>query len=118
MLSDPQTLTINAVSTDVARINQDNNGAVYRSRTTTDELVLTIKHSDGKIVGGQFGEGHVVKVEYTVFSTDTAPERKLATWIVVQNPDGMDLGTVKNHVLALCGYITSAQLDKLLNGES
>jgi hypothetical protein len=118
MLADPQTIMVNAIAKNLARINQDNNGAVYRLRSSTDELVLTIKHSDGKISGGQFGEGHVVKVEYTVFATSTVPQLRLATWLVIQNPDGMDLTVVKNHVLALCAFATSANIDKFLNGES
>lgn len=118
MLADPQTLTVNSVAKNMPRINQDNNGSVYRLRSTTDELVLTIKHSDGKISGGQFGEGHVVKVTYTVFATSTTPQYVLNTWAVIQNPDGMDLTTVKNHVLALAGYLTGANIDKFLNGES
>lgn len=118
MLTDPQTLTVNSIAKSMARINQDNNSAVYRLRSSTDELVLSIKHSDGKIVGGQFGEGHVVKVEYLVFATSTTPQLRLATWLVIQNPDAMDLTVVKNHVLALTAFATSANIDKFLNGES
>lgn len=118
MLSDPQTLTVNSVAQTLARINQDNNASVYRKRTSTDELVLTVRHSDGKISGGQTGEGHVVKVEYTVFATATTPKMALATWLVIQNPDGMDLTIVKNHVLALAAFATAANIDKFLNGES
>lgn len=118
MLTDPQTLTVNSIAKTLARINQDNNSSVYRYRTSTDELVLSIKHSDGKISGGQLGEGHVVKVDYTVFATSTVPQARLATWLVIQNPDGMDLTVVKNHVLALCAFATAANIDKFLNGES
>lgn len=118
MLTDPQSLTINAVAKSLARINQDNQSSVYRLRSSTDELVFTVKHSDGKIAGGQVGEGHVIKVEYTVFATSTTPEYRLATWAVIQNPDGMDLALVKNHVLGLVGWLTGANIDKILNGES
>jgi len=118
MLADPQTLTVNAVAKVMPRINQDNNGSKYRLRSTTDELILEIKHSDGKITGGQFGEGHVVKVTYTIFATTTAPQYVLSTWMVIQNPDGLDLTTVKNHVLALVAYMTSTNIDKFLNAES
>jgi len=118
MFADPQTLTVNAVAQVCPRINQDNYGSVYRKRTSTDELVLTMRHSDGKIVNSQTGEGHVVKVEYTIFATSTTPQYKLATWVVIQNPDGMDLTVVKNHVLALVAFATSGNIDKWLAGES
>lgn len=118
MLADPQTVTVNAVAKNMPRINQDNNTSVYRLRSTTDEYVLTIKHNDGKISGGVLGEGHVVKIQYTVFATATVPETVLYTWVTIQNGDGMDLTQVKNVVLGLCAYLTGTVIDKLLNGES
>jgi hypothetical protein len=118
MLSDPQTVTINSVAKVMPRINQDNNSSVYRLRSSLDEYVLTIKHSNGKIVGGQPGEGHLAKLDYTVFATATAPELHLACWAVLQNPDGFDLTLSRNTMLGLMGYLSSANIDKLLNGES
>lgn len=118
MLADPQTLTVNAVAKNMPRVNQDNNGAEYLLRTTTDELIMTIRHSTGKINSGQSGEVHVVKVQYTVFATSTAPQYRLQTWLVIQNPNGMDLTLVKNHVLALMAYNTGTTIDRLLGRES
>jgi hypothetical protein len=118
MLADPQTVTVNSVAKVMPRINQDNNSSVYRLRGSLDEYMLTIRHSNGKIVGGQAGEGHVVKVDYTVYATATTAEQHLATWIVIQNPDGMDLTLCRNIALGLCAYATSANIDKFLNGES
>lgn len=118
MLADPQVLTVNAVAKNLPRINQDNNAARYRLRTSTDEFVFEIKHSDGKIAGGAFGEGHVAKITYTVFATGSTPQYTLTSWAVIQNPDGMDLTTVKNYVLGLVGWLTGANIDKLLAGES
>lgn len=118
MLTDPQTITVNAVAKNMPRINQDNNTSVYRLRSTTDEYVLTIKHNDGKITGGVAGEGHVIKVQYTLFATATVPQSTTLIWLTIQNQDGMDLTQVKNVALALCAYATGATIDKLLNGES
>jgi hypothetical protein len=118
MLADPQTVTVNSVAKVLPRINQDNNASTYRLRSSTDEYVLSIKHSNGKIVAGQAGEGHVAKLDYTVFATATVPEQHLACWLVLQNPDGMDLTVVKNTTLGLTAYLTGANIDKLLNGES
>lgn len=118
MLTDPQTLTVNAVAKVMPRINQDNNSSTYRLRSTLDEYVLTIKHSDGKISGGGLGEGHVIKVQHTVFATATVPESTMYTWLTIQNGDGFDLTLARNIVLALAAYATSATIDKLLQGES
>jgi hypothetical protein len=118
MLTDPQTITVNAVAKVMPRIKEQNGSSMYRLRSTTDCIELSIKHSDGKISGGVFGEAHVVKVTYTLYATATDPEKILHTWIVIQNGDGMDLTTVKNHVLGLAAYLTGATIDKLLNGEN
>lgn len=118
MLTDPQTLTVNAVAKNCPRIREQNGSSTYRLRTSTDELLLTISNATGKITGGVEGDSHVVKVSYTVFATATVPEYVMHTWLVIQNGKGMDLTTVKNHVLALCAYLTGATIDKLLGGES
>lgn len=118
MLADPQTLTVNAVAKNCPRINQDNNSSKYRLKSTTDEYILEIRHTDGKISKGQIGEGHTVKVTYTQFATSTTPEYTFVTWLTFQNPDGFDLTQAKNVVLALCAYATGANIDKFLNGES
>jgi hypothetical protein len=118
MLPDPQTVTVNSVAKVLPRINQDNNSSVYRLRSSLDEYLLTLKHSNGKIVGGQPGEGHLAKVDYTVFATATTPEQHLAVWAVIQNPKGFDLVLARNITLGLTGYLISATIDKLLNGES
>jgi hypothetical protein len=118
MFADPQTVTVNAVAKVMPRINQDNNTSTYRLRSSTDEYVLSIKHSNGRIVAGQAGEGHVAKIDYTVFATAVLPEQQLACWVVIQNPDGMDLTLVKNISLGLTSYLSGANIDKILNGES
>lgn len=118
MLADPQTLTINAVAKTLPRINQDNNGSTYRLRTTTEELVLTIKHSVGKISGGVSGETHTLTVKRVVFATTTVPALTSITRVSIQNGDLADLTVVKNDALALFAFLTGATVDKMLAGES
>lgn len=118
MFADPQTLTVNSVAKVMPRINQDNHKSTYRLRSTLDEYLFTIHHTDGKISGGLAGEGHVVKVCYTVFATATQPQTCTYSWFVIQNGDGADLTQVKNVALALAAYMTSSTIDKLLNGEN
>lgn len=118
MLADPQTVTVNAVAKVMPRINQDNNSSTYRLRSTTDEWLLVIKHNTGKISGGVFGEGHVAKLSYTLFATATDPEKTFHIWMTIQNGDGANLTDTRNAALGLAAYLTSGQIDKLLNGES
>lgn len=118
MLTDPQTLTVNAVAQVCPRIKEQDGSATYRLRSTTTMLTLTIRHHAGKITGGVTGEGHVVRVDYVVFATATVPQTSTTMWMTIQVQDGMDLTVVKNHVLALCAFLTGATIDKLFNGES
>lgn len=118
MLTDPQSITVNAVAKSMPRINQDDNSAVYRYRTTTDEFVFTIRHTDGKITGGVLGESHTVRVKYTVFATSTVPEQVFYATLALQNGDGMDLTQARYVTLALTAWAVSATIDRLLIGES
>ena len=118
MLTDPQSITVNAVAKSMPRINQDDNASSYRYRTTTDEYQFTIRHTDGKITGGVSGESHTVRVKYTVFATAVLPEQVMYATLAIQNGDGMDLVQTRNVVLALCAWAASATIDRLLVGES
>lgn len=118
MLTDPQTLTVNAVAKNLVRISENNGTSVYRLRTTTEMYVMTVRNASGKITGGISGESHVVKVEYTVFATATEPKKTMYAWLTIQNGDGVDLTQVKNVALALCAFATGTVIDKLLNGEN
>lgn len=118
MLADPQTITINAIAKAMPRISYNGTTSTYRLRSTTDEYVLTIKHTDGKISGGVAGASHVVKVEYTVFATAVLPATTTVMWCTLQVSTGMDLVVTRNTLLGLCAYLTSATIDKLIQGES
>lgn len=118
MLTDPQSITVNAVAKSMPRINQDDNSSTYRYRTSTDEYLFTIRHTDGKITGGIMGESHTVRVKYTVFATATVPEQVMYATLAIQNGDGMDLTQTRNVVLAMTAWAVSATIDRLLVGES
>lgn len=118
MLTDPQSLTVNAVAKSMPRIQDIPGGTRYRYRTTTDEYVFDIQHRVGKITGGQPGESHVVRVHYTVFATATVPKQEFYATLTIQNGDGMDLTQARYVTLALCAWAVSATIDRLLIGES
>jgi hypothetical protein len=120
MLTDPQVLTVNAVAKSMPRLNQDGivNGAMYRYKVTLDEYTTTIKHTDGKITGGVFGESHTVRVAYKLAATATVPESVAYATLKIENGDGMDLTQARYLTLALCAWATSATIDRLLIGES
>jgi hypothetical protein len=118
MLTDPQSITVNAIAKSLVRINQDNNSSTYRLRSTTDEYLLTIKYTDGKITGGVEGESHNVRLKYTVFAVGSVPATTLYATINLQNQDGADLTVARNCLLGLQAWNVSATIDKLLTGES
>jgi hypothetical protein len=118
MLTDPQSITVNAVAKSMPRIELGSGSAIYRLRTTTDEYLFSIRHTDGKITGGVAGESHTMRVKYTVFATATVPEQVFYATLSLQNGDGMDLTQARYVTLALCAWAVSATVDRLLVGES
>jgi hypothetical protein len=118
MLTDPQSITVNAVAKSMPRIQDIPGGTRYRYRTTTDEFLFDIRHTVGKITGGGLGESHTVRVKYTVFKTAVVPEQVFYATLAIQNGDGMDLTQARYVTLALCAWAVSATIDRLLVGES
>lgn len=120
MLSDPQSVTVNAVAKSMPRMNQDGivNGALYRYKITADEYTMTIKHTDGRISGGKFGESHTVRLQYKLAATATVPEALGIFTFKIENEDGLDLTQARYVALALTTWLSGATIDRLLIGES
>lgn len=120
MLAEPQTLTINAVARNLARINNgDSNAGTFRLRSPTEELLLNIRHGLGvKVAGGAVGETHLVKVTDRILAVGTTPAQEFNAWVAIHIPQTFDLARAKNNVVGLRDYLTSALLDKVLNGEA
>lgn len=76
MLTSPISVTIDAVTHSLNRINQDNYGSTYLAKGDGFEVRLEIRHNyEGKQAAGQY-ERHVIDLKYTEFdenglATDT-----------------------------------------------
>jgi len=120
MFADPAVVTINAVAKNLVRINQDKYSSEYLLRTATEEFRLNIRNTfyvDKK--RGVTNDRHNAELVHTVFPVAPATlstTRKCYT--VIENQRGDTLVDPRNVALGLLAYLTSANIDKLMNFES
>ena len=120
MYADPAVVTINAVAKNLVRINQDKYSSEYVLRSATDEFRLNIRntsYTDKK--RGVTIDRHNVELIHTVFPvapSTLSTVRK--TYTVIENQRGDTLVDPRNTALGLFAFLTSANIDKLMNFES
>lgn len=120
MFADPSVVTINAVAKNLVRINQDKYSSEYVLRSATDEYRLNIRNSsytDKK--RGVVIDRHNAELIHTVFPVSPSTlstVRKVYT--VIENQRGDTLVDPRNTALGLFAFLTSANIDKLMNFES
>jgi len=115
MFTDPQTITVNAVAKDLARIQTERDKSVYR--TADAEYKFSISHQEsGKRTR------RLVRVDKTVVAADPLTavnaSQTLGVYIVVDKPTfgftDTDIGYV---VAALTAWLSGANVTKLLTGQ-
>jgi hypothetical protein len=120
MFADPAVVTINAVAKNLVRINQDKYSSEYLLRTATEEFRLNIRNSsytDKK--RGVTIDRHNAELIHTVFPVAPATLSNIRkTYCVVENQRGDTLVDPRNVAVGLLAYLTSANIDKLMNFES
>ncbi len=116
--ADPITVTINAVAKTLVKINQDKYSSEYFRRETDREFTLRIQQKSINSNGRKL-DRHSVELTETIYPTEALPEgifRK--SYVVIDNlrtDAGTDLGKT---VVGLMGFITEANVAKLVNYES
>lgn len=85
MLSEPITVTINAVGKSLPRVNADNNGADYYLDDGQQKYKLAIRHTIP--ARGQGGESHMVRLDVEQYDTDGAYLRTQSAWTVLKTWD-------------------------------
>lgn len=116
MFTDPQSVTINAVPFSLPRVLTEGAAAIYRS---ADETVqMRISHQDTK---GR--KRRMVRLDQTVIAADplTAENasQKAGIYLVVDEPSFGFSDTQLDYLVdALVAWLTSANIAKLLGGES
>lgn len=111
-LSTPQSVTINAVATDLHRITDDQTSSVYASEDGTLQLKVSHQSSKGRV-------RRMVRLDSTVIAADplTAENsyQKAGVYIVIDEPafgfadadledivDGLKLWLTSANILAVC----------------
>jgi len=120
MFADPAVVTINAVAKNLVKINQDRYSSEYLLRSTTEEFRLNIRNSsyyDKK--RGVNIDRHNVEIIDTVFPVAPATLSTVRkVYCVIENQQGDTLTDPRNVALGIFAYLTSANIDKLMNSES
>lgn len=115
--TDPQTLTVNAVAKNCARVITDGQSSTYKTADGTFEF--KISHQNRK--GGRVG--HMVRFDQIVIAADplTAENKsqKAGVYLVIDEPAfGFDDTTLDYLVDAVVAWLTAGNIAKVLGGES
>lgn len=122
MLGDTITVTLGG-SGGTARvcnkINQDNFGAVYLNRISTDEIEVRVRHLKETPKNGQLPiERHTFNVNQTVFATDTTPEFTRSAFLTLRCSKNDDTAKAVDLGEALSYLADGTLLAKLFGWES
>jgi hypothetical protein len=118
-LADPQSITIDGVTTSLPRVNVGNNGATYQS---SDGLIkLSASSQYAKRIRRVLRVDHS-KVTPDVFVPDTSGVRSMSCYIVFDVPtfgyDNTEVKEVYDGFKTLITASSDANITKLLGGES
>lgn len=117
MFSDPQTVTVNAVAQMLAAISREPMKSTYREDIGEYELVIS--HTEGAKRNRR-----VVRLNRTTVSADPFipaqnVENNHSVYLVIDAPiAGFTNTAIKDDVLGLTAWLTSANVLKVLGGES
>jgi len=116
MYADPQSVTINAVPVSLPRVSQGNSEATYRAADETVQMRISHQSSKGR-------SRRMVRLDKTVIAADPLSaenaSQKAGIYLVVDEPSfGFADADLDFLVDALIAWLTSANIAKLLGGES
>jgi hypothetical protein len=121
MFTDPISTTLDAVSVDLKRINQDNNGSTYFARIAEDDpipasdVTMRIAHSEeGKTSDRK--ERHRVDVTRTYFPTDGSPSYTVQAYCHMIHPKGLETAELLDLATSLTTFV-AAEADDLIDRE-
>lgn len=117
MFSDPQTVTVNSVAQSLAAISRERFKSVYRE--DVGEYELEISHQEGSK-----RDRRMVRLNRTITTADPfIPANNIevssSIYLVIDTPiAGFSNDDVKLDALGLVGWLTAANILKVLGGES
>lgn len=115
MLADPQSVTVNAVAQSLPAVKREDLSSTYRKDDGTYTLIIS--HQEGK------RNRRVVRFENRMISTDPLTdanaEFSMSAYLVVDVPPvGYSLTEQEDIVQGLVDWLTSANIVKVLGGQS
>lgn len=123
MLSNDLSITYDAASKSLVRVNQDNYGAVYRGEDGNNEFQFTVKHTIP--ARGKFGESHMARLDLLTRDSNMLYTGTPAVWLVAKSFDMVQDSTVlKKLVAAMLGFLPSdsgntvSVIDRIVGRES
>lgn len=117
MFTDPQTVTVNAVAQTLAAISREPMKSTYREDVAEYELIISHQENSKR-------NRRVVRINRTTVSADPFipaqnVENTVSYYLVIDAPiAGFTATQLKDDVLGLTGWLTSANVLKVLGGES
>lgn len=121
MFADPQTITINAVAYALVKINQDAYGSEYLLRNATDEMRFKIRNSTytDKARAGKTIHRHNVEFVQTFYAVAPSTVPTIRKCYAVFENEAQEAATaIQNFDAGFVGWLTSANILKLINFES
>jgi hypothetical protein len=119
MLGDTITLTHNAVSRVLSKINQDNFSGEYLLTTSTDEYRLRVRHTYDSAPAGKVPfQRHTIEFSVTTFATPTVLEIVQIAQYTIRTRKGTDPASALLAAKALTGWMSDANTAKLIAWES
>jgi hypothetical protein len=117
MIGDPITLTYNAGSITMNRINQDNHGSEFYAASGNDRFTLSVKHTIP--ARGKPGESHLARLDVEHYDANGVLLRTASAWTVIRTDNGIqNITNSENATKALTAFLTAANITKLVNRES
>lgn len=118
MLDNTISITHNAVSVTLTRVNQDNYSSKYFGELANgDKVTLSVAHTIPS--RGAAGESHLVRLDIEHYDAEGVYQRTSSAWTVVKTFDGIQDSVECGYAAdALVGLTTSAFLAKVLGRES
>lgn len=116
--ADPLVVTINAVAKSLPRVEFDKRTSVYFLREATQEFTVRVRNTSFVDTNGITIDRHNIEFVQTIYATVTtaAITRKIYSTFDNFRSD-TDAGLLQS-LVGFVGLLTSANIQKMLNGES
>jgi hypothetical protein len=117
MIGDSLTITYNAASKVLLKVNQDNYGAEYFLRESLAIYRLKISHTIPAKLGTN--ESHLVRLDVETYDANGELVRTESCWTVMKTADAAQNSTTLLYAInSLVGWTTSANMTKVMGRES